>query len=223
MHFPVLLITSMSLALLTASHAPLAQYRGLTLGDSVAVVVAHLELAAADVKVVHERPALVQELTWRPHRFVSGVTVEPDPLAEMVLTFHTGRLARIVAIYDRERTRGLTDADLHEVMGATYGPSMLIASPARPPVNAADRLTIGRWQDADAFLLLWREQYPSRVGLTLTSIAAEAALREAIKGGLTLDAAEAPARDVARRTAEAAAIEARDEKVRRDNKAGFKP
>lgn len=223
--FLLTLTCVMSLVLPAASAEPvLSHYRGVALGDSVQVVIDRLQVVASDVKVVHERPTAVQELTWRPHRFVSGASVEPDPLAEMVLTFHAGRLARIAVSYDRERTQGLTNADLHEAMGSLYGASMLISTPTQPTISpSSERQTIGRWEDAETLLLLWREHYPNRVGLTITSIAGDLALQEAIVDGVRLHAAEGPMRDLARRAAEAAAVQARDEKTRRDNKATFKP
>ena len=49
----------------------------------------------------------------------------PRPLAELVLTFHQARLARIVATYDREKTVGLTDADLEELLSEVYGVPLL--------------------------------------------------------------------------------------------------
>jgi hypothetical protein len=101
---------------------------------------------------------------------------------------------------------------------------MLIATPTRPATRPApERRTVGRWEDAETLLILWREQFPNRVGLVITSLASDAALQQAISDGVRLHAAEAPARDLARRAAEAAAIEARDEKIRRDNKRKFKP
>lgn len=208
----------------TSAESVLSQYRGVTLGDSVQAVLEQLKLVATDVRVVHERPTVVQEVTWRPRRFISGTTVVPDPLAEMVLTFYENRLARISVVYDRERTQGLTDADLHEAMSPVYGQSILIATPTPGTLgHSYERLTIGHWEDGDTRLLLWREQYPTRVGLTITSIASDQSLQEAIEAGVTLRAAEAPAREVARRSAEAAAVVAKDEKARRENKAGFKP
>jgi hypothetical protein len=69
------------------------------------VVVDQLKVTSSDVKVVHERPTLIQRITLRPRRLVSG-SVEPDPLGEMVLTFHLGRLAGITATYDLDRTKG---------------------------------------------------------------------------------------------------------------------
>src|SRR5687767_5562926 len=71
------LISVMSFVVPTTAAEPvLSQYRGVTLGDSVQTVIGRLHLVDSDVKVVHERPTVVQEVTWRPHRFVSGTTVE---------------------------------------------------------------------------------------------------------------------------------------------------
>ena len=82
---------------------------------------------------------------------------------------------------------------------------------------------IGRWEDATTFMLLWRENYPGRLGLTISSIASDVALQEAIAEGLRLHTTQGTAMDGARRTADAAARQVRDEKTRRDNKATFKP
>lgn len=219
------LACALSFVLPAASNeSVLSHYRGITLGDSVQVVVDRLGLAASDVRVVHDRPTVVQEATWRPRRFVSGSSIEPDALAEMVLTFQAGQLARIAVAYDRERTQGMTDADLHEAMGNVYGASMLVVRPTHLTITASsDRQTIGRWEDAETLLLLWREHYPNRVGLTLTSIAGDAALQKAISDGVQLYDAEAPARNLARRTAELAASQAQVERIRQDNKVKFKP
>jgi hypothetical protein len=70
---------------------------------------------------------------------------------------------------------------------------------------------------------LWREPSTNRIKLTVTSIATDRAMQEATADGLRLEASEAPARDLARRATEDAALRARDEKARSDNKATFKP
>jgi hypothetical protein len=72
-------------------------------------------------------------------------------------------------------------------------------------------------------VLLWREPSTNRIKLTVTSIATDRAMQEAIADGLRLEASEAPARDLARRATEDAALRARDEKARSDNKATVKP
>jgi hypothetical protein len=224
----VLLLTALfttALALPVASaESVFSRYRGVTLGDSVQVVVDHLKAAISDVKVIHARPTLVQQLSWRPRQFVSGASVEPDPLGEMLLTFHLGRLARIAVIYDRNRTEGLTNTDLHDALSGVYGTSMLLSTPMGITIALpADLQTVGRWGDSETLVLLWREAYPDRVRLTITSIDADLAMQEAIVESVRLETSEAPARDLARRTAETAALRSRGENVRRDNKAAFKP
>jgi len=206
----------------TSAEPVLSRYRDVTLGDTVQVVVERLQMTLSDVKVVSERPTLVQQLTWRTRRFVSGADSAHDPVADMVLTFHLGRLTRIAVTYDRERTAGLTNADLHEAMSSVYGTSMLLSTPIQitPPAGPE---VIGRWEDAGTLVLLWRESYPARVGLTIASMGADREAQVAIADGLRIDASEAPARDLARHAAEVAALRARDEKIRLDNKAMFKP
>ena len=205
------------------TEAVLSHYRGVALGDSVEKVAEQLKVTSSAIKVVHERPTLVQQMTLRPSRYISGRSLEPDPLAEMVLTFHRGRLARIAVAYDRERTEGLTDEDLLEVFQGLYGSPLLPSTTRLTPALSTDPQVIGSWRDAESLLLLWRERFPGRVGLTITSIASDLAMQEAIANGERLDASEAPARDLARRAAEATALQTRDDKVRRDNKAAFKP
>jgi hypothetical protein len=208
----------------TSAQPVLSRYRGVTIGDPVQVVVDQLKVTSSDVKVVHERPTLIQRITWRPRRLISGTVVEPDPLSEMVLTFHLGRLAAITVTYDLDRTRGLTNADLHEAFTNTYGTSRLAPTPTRTTVaSRAEPEIIGRWDDGETRVLLWRESSTNRFKLTVTSIATDQAMQEAIADGLRLEASEAPARDLARRTADEAALRARDEKARSDNKAAFKP
>jgi hypothetical protein len=210
-----------------AQTQALSRYRDVTLGESVQTVVERLKVAASDVKVLYEQPSLVQELTWQPHRFVSGSTVVADPLAEIVLTFHLDRLARIVATYDRERTLGLTDADLHELLSGVYGLALLHSKSTQPPVDPigpkSPRVTISSWADAETLVLLWREEYPRRVGLTITSIAADRALQQELVRGARLEAEGAPQREVDKRAAAATAIKDRDAAIRRENKAKFKP
>ena len=225
----VLLLTVVCAASLVrpvaSAESPLSRYRDVSLGDPVQVVVDRLHVPMSDVKVVHDRPTVVQQLTWRPHRSVSGATVEPDPLAEMVLTFHLGRLARIAVSYDRARTAGLTDADLNEALTSTYGTSMLLSRRTTPAllIESSEPAPIGSWSDADTLVVLWRQSYPDRVRLTLTSVVDDLAMQAAIADGMRLETSEAPGRDLARRNAEAAAVLARAEAARRDNKATFKP
>ena len=218
----VLLCASIS----ASSPVVLSRYRAVSLGDSVQTVVARLQVTASDVKVLHERPALVQELRWRTRPFVSGITVATDPLAEMVLTFHLGHLARIVAIYDRERTIGLTDADLEELLSEVYGVALLRSKTGEvpsAPSSLSPRRTVSMWADGDTTVALWREEYPGRVGLLISAMAADRDLQQAITDGARLAAAEAPQREREKQAAATAALKDRDAQIRLENKSKFKP
>ena len=214
------LLVAIALAPVSAAEQPLSLYRTLRLGDSVDTVTERLQLATSDVKVLYEHPALVQEATWRPHRFVSGSITADDPLAQMTLTFYAGRLTRIVATYDRNRTQGLTDADLAELLGVNYGAPLL---PESHRDVEPSRRAIARWMDDRTQVLLWREEYPRLIGLTVTAIADERDLLSTMAEGARLAALGAPARARALQVEAAAAIEARDARIRLENKAKFKP
>ena len=208
----------------TSAEPVLSRYRDVTLGDTVQVVVERLQMTLSDVKVVSERPTLVQQLTWRTLRSVSGADSAHDPIADMVLTFHLGRLARIAVTYDRERTAGLTNADLHEAMSSVYGTSLLLSTPLRSTLTPpAGPEVMGRWEDAGTLVLLWREHYPTRVGLTIASIGADREAQVAIADGLRIDASEAPARILPVTLPKWRPSGPEMKQFRLDNKAMFKP
>ena len=201
-----------------------SRYRTLTLGDSVPAVVEALKAPPADVKVVQERPSLVQQLTWRRQRYVSGVTVMADPLDELVLTFHLGRLARIAVTYDRNRIEGLTDIDLTDAFTEVYGAPMLpSAASHRSGVAPGPAGDLGLWSDGETLVTLRRDGNPRQLRLTIATLDADAAMRDALADGAELAASEAPGKELARQAADAAALMARAERIRRDNKASFKP
>jgi len=207
-----------------AAAPSLSRYRTVTLGDTVATVTERLQLTGSNVKVLYEHPVLVQEATWRPNHFVSGAVVEPDPLAEIVMTFYADRLARIVATYGRDRTQGLTDADLLELLSDAYGAPMLQSTHRAPLLTpTAPRHVIATWADDDARVLLWREDYPRLVGLTITATIDDAKLQQANVEAAQAATLSAPERERATQAAAAAAIKEREARIRLENKAKFKP
>jgi hypothetical protein len=216
-----------ALAVQMVSAAPVySRYRGVSLGDTVTAAAASLNMTASDIAVVHVRPSLIQQLTWRPNHFFTGRTTKPDAVAEMVLTFHLGRLARVVATYDRDRTEGLTNADLRDSFTALYGPSMLVPTTPRPRAGttSSDQPdVIGQWGDGETLVVLSRDVYPPRIKLTVSSVAVTRQMQDAMASSVRLDALEAPTRDMIRRTSEALTQRERAERSRIDNKAAFTP
>jgi hypothetical protein len=220
------ILAGASVAILAAQVASASSvytlYRGVSIGDSPSVVVAALKMKPTDVAVVTERPALVEQLTWRPNQFFTGKTAPTDALAEMVLTFHRGQLAHVVAIYERDRIEGLTDPDLLDAFSAVYGKAMLVPTPTKGAVPG-ESTVIGRWGDGETLVVLWREAFPRRVKLTVSSIAGDRMLQAALVSGKRLDAIAAPAWDVVRQTSEDFTRRLRTERARVGNKAAFKP
>ena len=217
------LVCAVVIAVPVVSASPVySRYRSVSIGDSVSVVVASLQMTPGDVAIVHARPAMIQQLTWRPNQFFASKGGPPEALAEMVLTFHLGRLARVVATYDRDRTEGLTSADLHDSFTTTYGTSMLVPTPSGIRSSSAPEI-IGQWGDGETLVVLLREAYPPRIKVTVSSVAADRLLQDAFASGARLDTTEAPTRDMVRRLSEELTQRRRDEQSRLDNKSAFKP
>jgi len=217
------IVCALALGVQVVSASPVySRYRGVSIGDSVGVVAAALHMTPSDVAIVHTRPALIQQLTWRPNQFFTGRTSAPDALEEMVLTFHLGQLARIVATYDRDRTEGLTNADLRDSFTTIYGTSMLVST-ASGIRSSGDPEIIGQWGDGETLVVLLRETFPRRIRVTVSSVAADRLLQDALASGARLDATEAPTREMVRRLSEELTRRQRDEQSRIDNKSAFTP
>jgi hypothetical protein len=214
--------------LLTASAAradDLSQYRGFVLGSTLAEVMTTTGALPADVKVLHQRPALIQELRWRlPYGTTSGS--QPDPVREMAFRFYDDQLFSIVVEYDRQRIQGLTDGDLIEVMAVRYGPPVLTSTQLASTALASDpdaNTVVARWADAASSLTLVRVTYPTslRLDIALTRVAtlARAASLEAVRK----DDLEAPQRELDREAQRADDARLAGQKARTVNKPAFRP
>jgi hypothetical protein len=72
-----------------------------------------------------------------------------DPVQQIGFSFYNDRLFRIVVDYDRDRTEGMTDADMVEAISAVYGvpalePPDQPASPTR--VETESGSPVARWE-----------------------------------------------------------------------------
>jgi len=84
--FVVLLLTA---PLLRAQD--LSKYRHFTLGMSLTRVLERTDQKMADVKLIHGRPALIQELTWWPPN-VPGTSVRSEGVEQILFSFCNGEL-----------------------------------------------------------------------------------------------------------------------------------
>jgi len=208
-----------------AMGADLSQYRDIQFGTDLSAVAKQVGASASDAKVIHSRPALIQELAWSPR----GLGTSPPPQAEsvdkVIFSFYNGELYRIVINYDRYEIEGLTAEDMIDAISVTYGTAAKLAAPVKA---AQDRYgdqedVIARWQDPQYCFDLIRSSYGrgfSLIGvMTKLDSPAQAAMLEAAR----LDALEAPQREAARVASEQEAARDKLEKARLVNKPRFRP
>lgn len=204
----------------------LSRYRDFHLGSDLRSLATQTGVLPSDVKIVHQRPAVMQDVEWRPRYFLSS-TPRTDPVQEMIFSFYNDQLFRVVVDYDRGRTEGLTDADMIEAISVTYGPPSK-PTPRKNRAAAADvdgdaDTPLARWGDADYSVTLLRRSYPVTFRMIVASTRLESLARTAGAEAVRLDAREAPQREVARQKQEADDNRVAQEKARLVNKAAFKP
>src|SRR5260370_36369728 len=72
----------------------LSKYRHFTLGMSLTKLLERTEQKITDVKIIHGRPALIQELTWWPPN-VPGTALQSDSVEQILFSFYGGELYKI--------------------------------------------------------------------------------------------------------------------------------
>lgn len=202
------------------------QYRGYALESSVASVVQISGARESETRLLHQRPAKIQELEWRVPYGRSG-SESADPVRDVRFSFYNDRLYQVVVTYHRDRTEGLTNEDVIESMTAIYGPPLLSSSRTdRSPLPvdvSSDSTVVARWEDDASLLILTRGTYPPQYQLVLTSKKLNADARKAIKEAVRLDAQEAPQRELDQRKKDTADALAAGQKARVVNKPAFRP
>ena len=139
---------AMTIAGQTVDAQDLSRYRTFELGTSLAAVSAATGVASSEATTLHQRPALLQDLEWRPSRWTAGSTAEStDPVDRIVFSFYNDRLFQIVVDYGRDRTEGMTDADMTAAISTAYGPVTPARSSGRvqSPLEIESGRPVARW------------------------------------------------------------------------------
>jgi hypothetical protein len=229
---PTLALTASAIMLGAAGlqAQDLSRYREFRLGSTLASVEKTSAPAAADadVKMIHQQPAGIQEFRWRPPQRYGDRMLPTEPVREVIFTFYNNQLFQIAVDYDRDRTEGLTDADLIESISRRYGipvrKSTSVRSEARPAFAAANRdAVVARWSDADASLTLVRGTYPASLRLIVALKTLDARTQNAAAEAARLDHDEALPPEIARVSTMVDDGRAAGEKARVVNKPLFKP
>jgi hypothetical protein len=212
----VLLLTS---PLLRAQD--LSKYRHFTLGMSLTKLLERTDEKMTDVKMIHGRPALIQELTWWPPN-VPGTSLRSDSVEQILFSFYNGELYKISVTYDRPSTEGLTEADMVKAISAKYGPATIAA----PEVDSAtdgrynsEQKPVASWEDAQYSFSLVRSSYNDVLGLVAFSKRANAQAELAIAEAVKLDEQEGPKKEAERQKKQMDDLEV----ARHKNQKSFRP
>jgi hypothetical protein len=203
----------------------LSRYRSFQFGETLTALAKQAGLALSDVKLIHERPAVIQELEW-PVWLSSGSSLRTDAVKTVLFSFYNGELFRIVVNYDRGETEGLTTEDMIDAISAKYGTA---ARPARTQIafstsqvyNDSEPI-IARWEDAQYSFNLYRSGYQPTFGMIAFSKKLDALARTAAAEANRFDAQEAPQREIQRQQREDDKNRESLEKARQENKSNFR-
>ncbi len=223
------LVICISLAVLTMPliyAQDLSSYRGFQLGMNLTALAKQVNVKPSEAKVIYKRPAVIQELEWRPQG-TSSPSAKGDPVKEILFSFYNGELYRIVVSYDKDRTEGLTDEDLIQGISAKYGrpttPVEKIISSSSSQVYSDSEKVVARWEDLQSSFNLFRFSYGSAPGMLVYSKRLDALAQVAILQAIRLNEQEAPQREIDYLKKQDDDKNAAGQKVRPVNKANFRP
>lgn len=198
-----------------------SKYRGFSLGSSVTTVLKQTEQKPVDVKVIHNRPTLVQELNWWPPA-VPGASYQADSVEQIVFSFCNGELYKISVTYDVSSTQGLTTADMVKFISAKYGPATTLEPETDSVLNerfSNSEKAVASWEDSQYIFKLLHSPFTNRFGLTIFAKLLNAEAEIVIADAVTMEKQEKPQRDADLKKKEADDLEAERQK----NQKAFRP
>ena len=173
-----------------------SSYRGFQFGMDLSAAAKQAGMNSSEAIVLHQHPALIQQLDWRPRWPVQAKQVQADPVEDGLLSFYNGELFRIVVTYDRYRMEGMSAEDVIDAISQTYGTA------SRPAAEVEYHSTYGeaaqviaRWEDPGYSYNLVQTGNRSSFAMILYSKRADAAAQAAIVEAVRLETQEAPQRD----------------------------
>ena len=198
-----------------AIHAQdLSKYRNFAFGSTVASVSKQVDRRPVETQLLHQRPALIQELSWYPPRpFESSRPAEP--VEKVVFSFYNDALYRMLVVYDSSSIKGLTKEDMVQIVSAKYGvatrPIANVNFPTNPSYEATERV-VARWEDSGHSLNLIRSSVSDTFALVMFDKQLDAQAGVSIAQSVRLEKQEAPQREAERMKKEADDLEVERQK-----------
>jgi hypothetical protein len=196
---PIALTIALLIVLLSSPAAygrDLSGYRTFSLGTSLANLSKQIDRSPIDATTVHERPALIQQVSWWPPPTV-GSALGADTIQQVRFSFYNGALYKMFVTYDGSSTRGLTPEDIEHSLTAQYGTPTGHEGNIKSDYGRTEKV-LTSWEDSRYSFNFFRFSLSNSFGLVvftkLMNAQAEAASAEAVK----LDQQEAPGKERAR-------------------------
>ena len=199
----------------------LSKYRHFTLGMSLTRVLERTDQKMADVKPIHGRPAVVQELNWWPPN-VPGNSFQSDSVEQILFSFYNGELYKISVTYDRTSTEGLSAEDMVKSISAKYGPPTNIALEIDSATNERYEVRqkpVASWEDSQYSFNLVRSSFTNGLELVIYSKRVNAEAEVAIANALKSEEETGPQREAERQKKQTDDLEA----TRQKNQKSFRP
>jgi hypothetical protein len=195
-----LLIMVILLSTLQVHAQDLSMYRNFSFGMTVADLSKQIDQQPANAAVVHERPALIQELTWLPVQ-PYDLSRPAEPVDQILFSFYNGALYRMLVTYEDSATKGLTDEDMIRAVSAKYGVATrpvaaVVNFPMNPSYKATQRV-IARWEDSQYSLNLFRS-YANTFAIVMFTKQLDTQAGISIAESVKLEQQEAPLKEAAR-------------------------
>jgi hypothetical protein len=203
----------------------LTGYREFQFGMQLPFVARQAGLDPSAAKVIHQRPALIQELNWySPLSF--STSPQADSVRTTLFTFYNGQLSRLVISYDTNKTKGLTDEDMVDALSVKFGtatrPAAEKSISSSQEYNNNERV-IAVWEDSNYSFTLLRSPYQAAYGVIGVSKELDTLALAANVEAIRLDEQEAPVRETKRRQKQDDEERASQEKARLNNRPNFRP
>ncbi len=207
-----------------ALGADFSSYRGFRFGDDVATAAKQAKASPSEARRVQQRPAVIEELDWRPAFVYEAGAVKEDAVRDGLLRFYNGQLFQIVTTYDRQRVEGMTEADMVEAVSAVYGTATRPAGEIPYHSNYGEEAAvIARWENPEYSYNLIRTGDRSSFALILTQKRLDALAQASIAEAARLDALEAPQKAIDLQRQQEAESRLMLDRARSANRPNFRP
>jgi hypothetical protein len=178
----------------------LSKYRNFSFGTSLASVSKQVDRQPIQAELIHQQPALIQELTWYPPQ-PYGSSRPAEPVEKVLFSFYNGELYRMLVFYDSSAIKGLTDEDMIRAVSAKYGTATTPVADVNFPTNPSYRATekvVARWEDSQYSFNLFRSSASNTFAIVMFDKRLDAQAEISIAESVQLEKQEAPQKEAAR-------------------------